>query len=178
MRKSEFIDKVARKAEMSRDTAARAVEAIFDTASGTLAEAIRATGNVSLPGFGRFKAKKRAARRGRNPQTGALIDIPERNVIQFTAGPGLQEMLSDPEFTPKQKRGSQAKGGGGAAKKSTAKQGGSGTSGASTPRKSAAKSGAGGGSAARASAAQKSTAKKSSAQKSTAKKSTAKKSGR
>jgi DNA-binding protein HU-beta len=97
MRKSEFIDKVARKAEMSRESAARAVEAIFDTASGTLAEAIRATGNVSLPGFGRFRTKKRAARRGRNPQTGELIDIPERTIIQFTAGKGLQEILADDE---------------------------------------------------------------------------------
>lgn len=95
MRRSEFIDKVARKAEMSRESAARAVDAIFDTRSGTLAEAIRATGNVSLPGFGRFRTKKRAARRGRNPQTGDLIDIPERTVIQFTAGKGLQEILAD-----------------------------------------------------------------------------------
>jgi DNA-binding protein HU-beta len=95
MRKSEFIDRVARKAEMSRESAARAVEAIFDTTSGTLAEAIRSTGTVSLPGFGRFRTKKRAARRGRNPQTGELIDIPERTVIQFTAGKGLQEILAD-----------------------------------------------------------------------------------
>jgi DNA-binding protein HU-beta len=95
MRKSEFIDKVARKAEMSRESAARAVDAIFDTASGALAEAIRASGVVSLPGFGRFRTKKRAARRGRNPQTGEMIDIPERMVIQFTAGKGLQEILSE-----------------------------------------------------------------------------------
>jgi DNA-binding protein HU-beta len=93
MRKSEFIDKVARKADMSRESAARAVEAIFDTTSGALAEAIRVGGKVSLPGFGRFRTKKRAARRGRNPQTGDLIDIPERMVIQFTAGKGLQDVL-------------------------------------------------------------------------------------
>jgi DNA-binding protein HU-beta len=95
MRKSEFIDKVARKAEMSRESAARAVEAIFDTASGALSDAIRASGVVSIPGFGKFRTKKRAARRGRNPQTGELIDIPERMVIQFTAGKGLQEVLSE-----------------------------------------------------------------------------------
>jgi DNA-binding protein HU-beta len=104
MRKSEFIDKVARKAEMSRDAAARAVEAIFDTAKGTLAESIRSNGHVSLPGFGRFRAKTRAARRGRNPQTGALIEIPERNVIQFTPGPALQRVLEEPDFTPPRKR--------------------------------------------------------------------------
>jgi DNA-binding protein HU-beta len=110
MRKSEFIDKVARKAEMSRESAARAVEAIFDTASGTLAEAIRSTGNVSLPGFGRFRAKKRAARRGRNPQTGELIDIPERTIIQFTAGKGLQEILADENATiPTRGAGTQKK---------------------------------------------------------------------
>ncbi|CAN5645784.1 HU-related DNA-binding protein HupN [soil metagenome] len=95
MRKSEFIDKVARKAEMSRESAARAVEAIFDTTNGALAEAIRLGGKVSLPGFGRFRTKKRAARRGRNPQTGELIDIPERMVIHFTAGKGLQDVLDD-----------------------------------------------------------------------------------
>jgi len=97
MRKSEFIDRVARKADMSRESAARAVEAIFDTTNGALAEAIRLGGKVSLPGFGRFRTKKRAARRGRNPQTGQAIDIPERMVIHFTAGKGLQEVLDDSE---------------------------------------------------------------------------------
>jgi DNA-binding protein HU-beta len=110
MRKSEFIDKVARKAEMSRESAARAVEAIFDTASGTLAEAIRSTGNVSLPGFGRFKTKKRAARRGRNPQTGELIDIPERQVIQFTAGKGLQQILEEGSPTAPTRKGARKSG--------------------------------------------------------------------
>jgi DNA-binding protein HU-beta len=117
MRKSEFIDKVARKAEMSRESAARAVEAIFDTAGGALAEAIRASGAVSLPGFGKFRTKKRAARRGRNPQTGELIDIPERMVIQFTAGKGLQEILSESDSKSDRPAGGKSKSKSGAKKR-------------------------------------------------------------
>jgi DNA-binding protein HU-beta len=117
MKKSELIDRVAEKAEMSKTAAARAVEAIFDTASGAISEAIRAGGHVALPGFGRFRTKTRPARKGRNPQTGAEIDIPERTVVQFSAGKGLNEVLAG---GAKGGRGGAAKKSSGAAKKSSA----------------------------------------------------------
>jgi DNA-binding protein HU-beta len=94
MKKSEFIEKVAEKAETSKASAARVVEAIFDTASGAIAEAVRAGQDVSIPGFGKFRSKTRAARKGRNPQTGAEIDIPESTVVSFTAGKGLKDSMA------------------------------------------------------------------------------------
>jgi DNA-binding protein HU-beta len=92
MKKSELIDRVAEKAETTRAAAARMVEAIFDTTSGAIAEAVKAGSQVSIPGFGRFKPKTRPARKGRNPQTGAEIDIPEKRVVTFSPGRGLQDI--------------------------------------------------------------------------------------
>lgn len=94
MNKSEFIASVAEKAEMSKAAAARAVDAIFDTASGAIAEAVNTVGQVSIPGFGKFSSKKRAARTGRNPRTGQEIKIPERTRVAFSAGKGLKESVS------------------------------------------------------------------------------------
>ncbi|WP_420127330.1 HU family DNA-binding protein, partial [Longimicrobium sp.] len=91
MNKSEFIDNVAEKAQMSRAAAARAVDAIFDTAAGAVSEAVHGIGELSIPGFGKFTKKTRAARQGRNPRTGAVIDIPERSTISFTAGKNFRE---------------------------------------------------------------------------------------
>lgn len=91
MNKSEFIDKVAEKAEMSRAAAARAVDAIFDTASGAVSEAVHQAGELNIPGFGKFSKKTRAARKGRNPRTGEEIDIPERSTVGFSAGKNLRE---------------------------------------------------------------------------------------
>jgi DNA-binding protein HU-beta len=94
MKKSDFIDQVAEKAEMSKAAATRAVSAIFDTTSGAIAEAIKKGENVSLPGFGKFKTKKRPARKGRNPRTGKEINIPEKTVVQFSPSKGLQDGLA------------------------------------------------------------------------------------
>ncbi|HET7275601.1 MAG TPA: HU family DNA-binding protein [Longimicrobiaceae bacterium] len=94
MKKSEFIDQVAEKAETSKAAAARVVDAIFDSGSGAIAEVARAGGDLSIPGFGKFKTRTRAARKGRNPRTGAEIDIPEKTVISFSAAKGLQDTLS------------------------------------------------------------------------------------
>ena len=91
MNKAQFIDAVAEKAEMSKAAAARAVDAIFDTAEGAISEAVHTLGELSIPGFGKFSRKTRAAREGRNPRTGARIDIPERTTVGFTAGKNLRE---------------------------------------------------------------------------------------
>lgn len=93
MKKKELIDRVAEKAETSRAAAARIFEAIFDSASGAITEAVKAGEQVSIPGFGKFRTKNRPARKGRNPQTGAEIDIPERTVVQFAAGKGLHDAI-------------------------------------------------------------------------------------
>ncbi len=95
MNRSELIDSVAEKAKMSKDAAARAVDAIFSTTSGVISEAVHTAGRLSIPGFGKFTTKKRAARKGRNPRTGAEIDIPERTVIAFSPGKALRETLQE-----------------------------------------------------------------------------------
>lgn len=94
MNKAEFIDRVAESADLTRAAAARAVDAIFDTASGAISEAVHAAGSFSIPGFGKFTKKTRAARTGRNPRTGAEISIPERATVSFTAGKGLKSGTS------------------------------------------------------------------------------------
>lgn len=94
MKKSELIEQVAEKAQTSKAAAARVMDAIFDSASGTIAEAVKAGQEVSIPGFGRFKPRRRPARKGRNPRTGAEIDIPERTVVAFRPGSGLRETVS------------------------------------------------------------------------------------
>lgn len=94
MNKGEFIDKVAESAGLTRAAAARAVDAIFDTASGAISEAVHAAGAFSIPGFGKFTKKTRAARTGRNPRTGTEIAIPERTTVSFTAGKGLKSATS------------------------------------------------------------------------------------
>src|SRR3712207_461025 len=94
MKKSEFIDKVAEKAEMSKAAAARVVDAIFDTAGGAISEAVRTAGTLSIPGFGKFSSKTRAAREGRNPRTGMVIQIPERTTVTFSPGKGFRETMS------------------------------------------------------------------------------------
>jgi DNA-binding protein HU-beta len=76
---------------MSRAAAARAVDAIFDTASGAVSEAVHQIGELSIPGFGKFTKKTRAARKGRNPRTGEEIDIPERSTVSFSAGKNFRE---------------------------------------------------------------------------------------
>ena len=90
MNKSDLIDRVAEKAELTRAVAARVVDAIFDTAAGAISEAVHVRGSLSIPGFGRFTKRKRAATTGRHPRTGLEIQVPERSVIVFRAGKGLR----------------------------------------------------------------------------------------
>jgi DNA-binding protein HU-beta len=103
MKKSDLIDRVAEKAETTRAAAARMVEAIFDATSGAIAEAVKAGSQVSIPGFGKFKPKTRSARKGRNPKTGAAINIPERTVVAFAPGKGLRDTLTG-DKSPKRSR--------------------------------------------------------------------------
>lgn len=93
MNKSEFIDLVAERAKMTKKAAADVVDAIFDTTSGAIASAMGSHGRLSIPGFGRFSTRKRAARKGRNPRTGAAVDIPERTTLAFAPGKRIKETV-------------------------------------------------------------------------------------
>ena len=89
MNKAQLIDSVASRADMSKADAGRAVDATLAAIGGSLSYGDR----VSLVGFGTFKVRHRAARMGRNPQTGASIHIGESKSVGFKAGKALKESL-------------------------------------------------------------------------------------
>ena len=90
MNKGELIESVATKAGMSRADATKAVDAVLDSVTQTLAGG----GSISLVGFGTFRVKPRAARMGRNPRTGEAIQIKASNVPGFKAGKALKAAVN------------------------------------------------------------------------------------
>ena len=90
MNKNEFIDEVARKADMSKAQAGKAVDAVFDS----ITEALQGGDDVRLVGFGTFSSVRREARDGRNPRTGETIKIKASNQPKFSAGKGLKDALN------------------------------------------------------------------------------------
>lgn len=90
MNKAELIDAVAAATELSKADATRAVDAIINQITGTL----KRGDQVTLVGFGTFQVKARAARAGRNPQTGQTIQIAATNVPGFKAGKALKDAVN------------------------------------------------------------------------------------
>ncbi|WP_269799010.1 HU family DNA-binding protein [Thauera phenolivorans] len=90
MNKGEFVEALADRLDLSRAQADRALSAVLDIISEQLAEG----GKVSFTGFGSFEVSERAARTGRNPQTGAAIEIAASNVPKFTAGATLKASVN------------------------------------------------------------------------------------
>lgn len=85
MNKAELIEAIASSAKLSKADAKRALDAFVDTT----AKALKKGDRVALVGFGSFSVSKRAARKGRNPQTGKEIKIPAKKVVRFKAGAEL-----------------------------------------------------------------------------------------
>lgn len=90
MNKTELIDAVASAADLSKASAARAVDAVTDAILAALAKG----DNVALAGFGTFAVKDRAARQGRNPRTGETIEIAASRSVGFKAGKAFKDALS------------------------------------------------------------------------------------
>lgn len=90
MNKSELIDAIAASADISKASAARALDAMVESIAGALAKGDQ----VSLVGFGTFAVKERAARTGRNPQTGAEIKIAAAKVPGFKPGKALKDAVN------------------------------------------------------------------------------------
>ena len=90
MNKNELISKVADDTGLSKSDSAKAVDSIFDSITGEL----KSGGDVRLVGFGTFLVTKRKATTGRNPQTGAAIQIPAANVPKFRAGKALKASVN------------------------------------------------------------------------------------
>lgn len=90
MNKSELIDAVAESSDISKATASRAVDAVIESVT----DALKKGEQVTLIGFGTFMVKERSARTGRNPRTGAAIDIAAAKVPSFKAGKALKDAVN------------------------------------------------------------------------------------
>jgi len=88
--KSELIDQISESADISKASAGRALDATIDAITASL----KGAETVSLVGFGTFLVRERAARAGRNPQTGATIQIAAATVPAFKPGKALKDALN------------------------------------------------------------------------------------
>ncbi len=95
MNKKEMADKLAAKCDISQAKALEVVNCIFDTkpGHGIIAIELDADREVNIAGFGKFETRRRAARQGRNPATGATIFIAAKKYPAFKAGKGLKDRV-------------------------------------------------------------------------------------
>ncbi|MCX6999249.1 MAG: HU family DNA-binding protein [Candidatus Sumerlaeota bacterium] len=87
MTKAEMVEDVAKKCCIKKSEAQEAFETVFDV----LSKALKKDKKVLVPGFGSFKVSSRKARKGRNPQTGAEINIPKSKTVRFKPAEKLKE---------------------------------------------------------------------------------------
>ena len=90
MNKTELINQIAESADISNKAAGDALQGFMDEITDTLEKGDK----LQLIGFGTFSVSKRAARNGRNPQTGKAIEIPAKNVVKFKVGNKLSEAVN------------------------------------------------------------------------------------
>lgn len=89
MTKNELVEKVGKKSSLTKRAAADAVNATFNLIKDSLQRGEK----VVITGFGTFLVRDRAARRGRNPQTGETIQIPGKKLPSFTAGKTIKRLI-------------------------------------------------------------------------------------
>lgn len=89
MNKTELVAAIVEKTGLTKKDAEKALVAFTDV----VAETLKKGDKISLVGFGTFEARKRAAREGKNPQTGATVKIPATTVPAFKAGKGLKDII-------------------------------------------------------------------------------------
>lgn len=90
MTKADLVEKIARKTNMTKAAAERALNAFLEAVSGCLAKEDKLT----LTGFGTFAVENRKARQGRNPRTGAAITIPASKMVKFRPGKLLKDSIN------------------------------------------------------------------------------------
>jgi len=90
MNKEELIAEISKKSKVSKKDASAVLSATIDT----IQSSVKKGNKVTLVGFGTFSSRKRAARTGRNPQTGATLKIAAKTVPAFSAGKAFKSMLS------------------------------------------------------------------------------------
>ena len=89
--KAELVDRVAKKTQLTKKDVSAAVDALFET----IQEALQAGEKVQVIGFGNFEVRERAARKGRNPQSGEEIQIEASKVPAFKAGKALKDAVKN-----------------------------------------------------------------------------------
>jgi len=99
MNKSELIEALAERTELSKAATGQALDALIEI----ITKAVAKGDDVALLGFGTFKSSKRAARTGRNPQTGAELKIAATTVPKFTAGAAFKAAVSGKKASAKPK---------------------------------------------------------------------------
>ncbi len=90
MTKADLVEKVSKEAEMTKKDAEQLVEIVFDSIVGSLNKGEK----IELRGFGSFRVSERNARKGRNPKTGAAVNIPAKRVAYFKPGKDLKELIN------------------------------------------------------------------------------------
>jgi len=104
MTKAELVEEVARAAELTRKDSEVIVETVFDS----IIQSLHQGEKIELRGFGSFRVRSRGGRRGRNPKTGAPVDIPAKRIPYFRPGKELKELINEDEY---QEAGQQTVGG-------------------------------------------------------------------
>ena len=89
MTKQQLVDTLAKEMSMSKKN----VESFLEKLTSTITEKVATGEKVAITGFGTFDRGKRAARRGRDPQTGEYINLPEMKIARFRAGKNLKEAV-------------------------------------------------------------------------------------
>src|SRR5579864_544372 len=90
MTKAELIEEVSRVVEMTRKDSEVIVEAIFDS----VVRALRANDKIEIRGFGSFRTRQRQPRVGRNPKTGARVDVPAKRIPYFKPSKELKDLVN------------------------------------------------------------------------------------
>ncbi|MGK7923202.1 MAG: HU family DNA-binding protein [Trichodesmium sp.] len=91
MNKGELVDEIAKAADVTKKQA----DAVLSAALEVIMNAVASGDKVTLVGFGSFESRERKAREGRNPKTGAKMEIPETTVPAFSAGKSFKELVAD-----------------------------------------------------------------------------------
>ncbi|ALM54376.1 HU family DNA-binding protein [Halomonas huangheensis] len=90
MRKPELAAAIAERADLSKDKASQVLNVILDEITGSVSQG----DDVALIGFGTFTVRERAARTGKNPQTGKPLNIPASKTVAFRPGKGLKDAVA------------------------------------------------------------------------------------
>lgn len=91
MTKAELVEEVAKSTQLTKKHAEIIVNTVFES----IVDSLKAGEKIELRGFGSFRIRHRGPRTGRNPKTGAKVDVPAKRIPYFKPGKDLREMLND-----------------------------------------------------------------------------------